>query len=244
VLLGLVGGPVRQGEDDVTDCTMLGGLTSELAEEIETANARLETAPPGEIIRWALERFGPDLVVAASFQDLVLVDLAVAADPDIEVVFLDTGAHFPETLRFVADAQERYRLNLTVTRPSPEADAYPCGSAQCCEFRKVAPLRAALAGRRAWLTGLKRVDAPTRSDAPVAAWDEPFGVVKVNPLAAWTDDDVDAYLAQHGLPVHPLVDRGYLSIGCAPTTRPVADGDDPRSGRWAGSDKVECGLHL
>jgi phosphoadenosine phosphosulfate reductase len=234
----------RQGEDDVTDCTTLGGLTTELAEEIETVNAQLESAPPGEIIRWARDRFGRDLVIAASFQDLVLVDLAVAGDPGIEVIFLDTGAHFPETLRFVADAQERYRLNLTVTRPGPEADAYPCGSARCCEFRKVAPLREALVGRQAWLTGLKRVDAPTRSDAPVVGWDEPFGVVKVNPLATWTEDDVDAYLHEHQLPIHPLVTRGYLSIGCAPTTRPVAEGEDPRAGRWAGTDKVECGLHL
>ncbi len=127
--------------------------------------------------------------------------------------------------------------------PGPEAEAWPCGSAQCCQFRKVAPLRGALAGKAAWLTSLKRVDAPTRAAAPVVGWDDGFGLVKVNPLATWTDDDVDGYLADHDLPVHPLVAKGYLSIGCAPTTRPVTPGEDPRAGRWAGTGKTECGLH-
>ena len=107
----------------------------------------------------------------------------------------------------------------------------------------MAPLREALAGKRAWLTALKRSDAPTRAKAPVVGWDEGFGLVKVNPMAAWTDDDIDSYLADHGLPAHPLIARGYLSIGCAPTTRPTAEGEDPRAGRWSGSGKTECGLH-
>ena len=131
-----------------------------------------------------------------------------------------------------------------MTKPGPEAAAYPCGSRQCCQFRKVEPLRRALAGKRAWLTSLKRSDGPTRADAPIVSWDAAFGLVKVNPLATWTDDDIASYLADHDLPVHPLVPRGYLSIGCAPTTRPVADGEDARAGRWAGLDKSECGLHV
>jgi phosphoadenosine phosphosulfate reductase len=214
-----------------------------LLDELAAADARLESATPADIVAWAVERFGSSMVLACSFQDIVLVDLAVAADPDIEVVFLDTGFHFPETLAFVEEIRSRYSLNLTVTRPGPEAEAWPCGTARCCELRKVAPLRQAVAGRRAWMTALKRVDATTRTAAPVVAFDRSFGVVKVNPMAAVTDDQIDQYLFEHELPVHPLVPRGYLSIGCAPTTRPVAEGEDPRSGRWSGTGKLECGLH-
>lgn len=202
-----------------------------------------ETASAGEVIAWAVEEFGSGLALACSFQDAVLVDLAVAVDPRMEVVFLDTGAHFPETLEYVETVRARYDLNLTVTRPGEEADAWPCGTERCCELRKVLPLRTALAGKEAWLTGLKRVDAPTRAGAPVVSFDDTWGMVKVNPLATWTDRDIDGYEADHGIPRHPLLDRGYLSIGCAPTTRPVAEGEDPRSGRWAGTGKVECGLH-
>jgi len=107
----------------------------------------------------------------------------------------------------------------------------------------VAPLRRAVAGRAAWLTALKRVDAPTRAAAPIVSYDEAFGLVKINPMATWTDDDIDSYVTDHDLPVHPLIEKGYLSIGCAPTTRPVAPGEDPRAGRWSGTGKVECGLH-
>jgi phosphoadenosine phosphosulfate reductase len=215
----------------------------ELLEELAEADARLETAPAGKVVSWCLERFGGSVVAAASFQDVVLIDLVTAMDPGIEVVFLDTGAHFPETLAFVEQIRQRYQLNLTVTHPGPEAAATPCGAEGCCQLRKVAPLRQAVAGRSAWLTALKRVDAPTRVAAPIVSWDPAFGLVKVNPLATWTDDDIASYLADHGLPAHPLVAKGYLSIGCAPTTRPVAAGEDPRAGRWSGSDKVECGLH-
>ena len=216
---------------------------AELEEELAEVNARFETTPAGKIVSWCVERFGRSMVAAASFQDVVLIDLVVATDPGAEVVFLDTGAHFPETLQFVEQVRDRYGLNLTVTHPGPEAAGVPCGSDGCCGLRKVAPLRRALEGRDAWLTALKRVDAPTRAAAPIVEWDTAFGLVKVNPLATWTDDDIASYLLDHGLPVHPLVPRGYLSIGCAPTTRPVAPGEDPRSGRWSGSDKVECGLH-
>lgn len=217
--------------------------TDETRRELATVDARLVDATAAKAVEWAVDRFGKDLVLAASFQDVVLIDIAVGVDPGIGVVFLDTGAHFPETLAFVEEVRRRYDLNLVVTQPAPEAVACPCGSERCCELRKVAPLRAALADKAAWLTSLKRVDAPTRANAPVVGWDESFGLVKVNPLVMWTDDDVDSYLAQHGLPVHPLMHAGYRSIGCAPTTRPTAPGEDPRAGRWSGTGKVECGLH-
>jgi len=193
-------------------------------EELAALAAGFETAPAGKVVRWAIERFGRDLSLACSFQDCVIVDLAVQADPGIEVLFLDTGFHFPETLAYVEEVRARYDLNLRVVTPGPEADAWPCGTERCCALRKVAPLGRALQGRRAWMTGLKRSDAATRAAAPIVEWDEVRGLVKVNPLATWTDDDIAHYQADHGLPVHPLVSRGYLSIGCAPTTRPVAPG--------------------
>jgi phosphoadenosine phosphosulfate reductase len=213
-------------------------------EDLAAISERFETAPASAVIRWAVETFGGSMALAASFEDIVLIDLATKVAPGIEVIFLDTEAHFPETLSFVEEVRARYGLNLTVTKPSPDAGAHPCGTEQCCQFRKVEPLRRALAGRRAWLTSLKRTDGPTRADAPIVSWDASFGLVKVNPLATWTDDDIASYLADHGLPVHPLVPKGYRSIGCAPTTRPVAQGEDPRAGRWSGLDKSECGLHV
>ncbi|MGA2037305.1 MAG: phosphoadenylyl-sulfate reductase, partial [Acidimicrobiales bacterium] len=136
-----------------------------------------------------------------------------------------------------------YDLNLRVLRPGPEAEGWPCGTDRCCELRKVVPLDEALQGREAWITGLKRCDSPTRAGAPIVSWDEARGLVKVNPLATWSDEDITDYLVDHSLPVHPLVTKGYLSIGCSPTTSPVAPGEDPRAGRWAGSSKTECGLH-
>jgi phosphoadenosine phosphosulfate reductase len=216
---------------------------AELAVELAAADAELATAPPSAVIAWALGRFARRLVLAASFQDAVLVDLAVAVDPAVPVVFLDTGAHFPETYEYVELLRRRYGLDLTVTEPGPEAAAWPCGSERCCELRKVEPLRAVLDGREAWMTGVKRVDSPSRAAAPVVGVDPVFGVAKVNPLATWTDEDVAGYERDHGLPCHPLAERGYVSIGCAPTTRPVDPGDDPRAGRWPGSTKTECGLH-
>ncbi len=211
--------------------------------ELSLLSEDFETAPASKIVGWAIDTYGDSLVLAASFEDIVLIDLATRIAPGLEIVFLDTEAHFPETLSFVEEVRARYDLNLTVTRPGPEAAAHPCGTPQCCQFRKVDPLRRAIQGSRAWLTSLRRSDGPTRSNAPIVSWDAAFGLVKVNPLATWTDDDIESYLADHGLPRHPLVGHGYRSIGCAPTTRPVAEGEDPRAGRWAGLDKSECGLH-
>lgn len=230
--------PDGPGERAVTTAPV-----DELAIELEQVDARLAHAPASKAVEWAVERFGRGLVLAASFQDVVLIDLAVKVDPSIEVVFCDTEAHFPETLAFVDEVRARYGLRLTVTKPGPGSGEWPCGTARCCELRKVEPLRRVLGAKRAWLTALKRVDAPTRALAPVVGWDPVFGVVKVNPLATWTDEDVDGYLKDHGLPLHPLVSKGYLSIGCAPTTRPVVEGEDHRAGRWSGTGKTECGLH-
>jgi len=214
--------------------------------ELAAESARLETLPAGAAVRWAADRFGDSLVIAGSFQDAVLIDIAEKAAPGIEVVFLDTQYHFAETLWFVEEVRRRYDLNLRVVSPLPDVapdNRWQADVEGCCGVRKVEPLARALAGKAAWITGLRRVDAPTRASAPVVSWDLARSMVKLNPLAAWTDDDMAGYIADHDLPVNPLTERGYPSVGCWPCTRPVAPGEDPRAGRWSGKDKTECGLH-
>ncbi|MGH9177805.1 MAG: phosphoadenylyl-sulfate reductase [Acidimicrobiales bacterium] len=213
-------------------------------DELNELSARFEPAPAGAVIKWANERFGAGLVIAGSFQDAVLIDIAEKAAPGIEVVFLDTQYHFAETLWFVEEVRRRYDLNLRVIDPLVGPDnLWQTDVSACCGARKVEPLARALEGKDAWVTGLRRVDAATRANAPIVSWDLGRSMVKINPLAAWTDADMAGYIADHGLPVNPLTERGYSSVGCWPCTRPVAPGEDPRSGRWAGQDKTECGLH-
>jgi phosphoadenosine phosphosulfate reductase len=201
----------------------------------------LADAPAHKVLAWAVATFGSDLSVACSMQDAVLVDLAVRADPAVEVVFLDTGFHFAETLETARRMQDRYRLNLVTLRPDDDAAVYLVdGTAACCEARKVAPLERHLANRAAWVTGLRRAESTSRAGAATLEWDAARGVVKVNPIVTWSDDDVDRYVAEHDIIVNPLRDKGFDSIGCEPCTLPGAG----RSGRWAGSDRLECGLHL
>ena len=216
-----------------------GGLLAELAE----ADAALEGAGPQDVIAWAYGRFGDGVVLTSSFQDCVLVDLAAQVRTPLRVVFLDTGFHFEETLAYVDAVAERLGVEVERVDSGLAPDESPCGAADCCERRKVEPLARVLAGRGAWVTGVKRVDTPERASAATIAWDARKGVVKVNPIVTWTEADVDAYVESRQLPRHPLNAKGYRSIGCAPTTQPVEDGDDPRAGRWAGS-RTECGLHL
>ena len=148
---------------------------AQLREELDERSAAFESAPAGLVVAWAVERFGSKLAIACSFQEAVLIDIAVKVDPAIEVIFLDTGSHFPETLEYVESIRARYDLNLTVTTPVAGAEQWPCGTAQCCEFRKVRPLKQALVGKDAWVTGLKRVDAWTRRAAPIVSFDETLG---------------------------------------------------------------------
>jgi phosphoadenosine phosphosulfate reductase len=176
-------------------------------------------------------------------QDTVLIDLAVKVDPGIEVVFLDTGYHFPETLATAAQAKERYDLHLVVPPvPLPLDDQWMDDPDGCCAARKVAPLERALAGKAAWLSGLRRGETAARATAPIISRDR-RGMVKVNPLATWSDADVAGYAADHGLITNPLLSQGYPSIGCWPCTRQVGEQEDPRAGRWTGFAKTECGLH-
>ena len=205
-----------------------------------------EDAHPLEILRWAGDTFGDELVVTASFGDAVLVHLVSRSIPDAEVVLLDTGYLFAETEWFAEHLRDRYRLNLRTIHPRPDAerDVWQTDTDACCAVRKVEPMQRALQGKRAWVSGLRRADSPVRATTPVVHEDLLRNVMKVNPIATWTDEQVERYKAIELLPEHPLTDRGYPSIGCWPCTRPVEDGADPRSGRWAGSGKDECGLHL
>jgi phosphoadenosine phosphosulfate reductase len=213
--------------------------------ELAAVSNALEKKPATSAVAWAAGRFDSGLVLASSFQDCLLISLAVQVKPDIEVVFLDTQYHFPETLEYVETVRKRFDLNLKIMTPTIDPDDRwiddPDG---CCGARKVVPMARALAGKRAWLTGLRRDETSTRQGAPIVSWDVSRGLVKVNPIASWTEQDVRQYTEEHELPEHPLRAQGYASIGCWPCTRAVEDGEDERAGRWAGRDKVECGLHL
>lgn len=213
-------------------------------EQLATRARELEAEPAGAVVRWAVDAFGDGLLLATSMEDAVLIDVAASIEPGIEVLFIDTGYHFPETLAMVDLVRERYGLNLRVERADlPLDDRWRTDPGGCCETRKVAVLEAALAGKAAWMTGLRRADSPERAGTPIVERDR-RGLVKINPLAAWSDEDLAGYITDHDVPVNPLLDRGYASIGCRPCTRPVAPGEDRRAGRWTGTTKTECGLHL
>ncbi|WP_151526844.1 phosphoadenylyl-sulfate reductase [Serinicoccus kebangsaanensis] len=216
------------------------------------AAERYADADADTVLSWAAHTFGAGLAVASSMAESVLPHLASRHRPGVDVLFLDTGYHFAETLA----TRDRVAAELDVTvvdlRPDltvAEQDAqlgprlHDRDPGACCAMRKVEPLRRALAGYSAWVTGVRRAEGPTRADTPVVAFDESFGLVKINPLAAWSDEEVRLYADLHDLPANPLLSRGYPSIGCSPCTRAVAPGDDPRAGRWSGFAKTECGLH-
>jgi phosphoadenosine phosphosulfate reductase len=211
----------------------------------------LEDASAEDIVRWAADTFGDRFAVTASMSDGVLSHVAGRAVPGITVLFLDTGYHFPETIGTRDAIAATYPVNVeTVTHPLrvPEHEAeygrlYEIDPDLCCAIRKIWPLDRALRPYDAWAGGVRRAELASRADTPVVAWDAKRRKVKVNPLATWTDEQVAAYVAEHGILVNPLRQIGYASIGCAPCTRPVADGEDPRSGRWAGLAKTECGIH-
>lgn len=217
------------------------------------AGRYFEDAPAEDILRWAHEAFGDRFVVASSMGDAVVAHLAARVAPGIDVLFLDTGYHFAETLG-TRDAVAG-TMDVTVRTVLPlltvaEQDArhgerlFERDPDRCCAMRKVEPLERGLAPYLAWASGLRRDEAPSRRGAGVVEWDAKRGKVKVNPIARWTQDDVDRYVAENNVLVNPLLDEGYPSIGCWPCTRRVTDGADPRSGRWAGTGKVECGIHL
>ncbi|MGA5003408.1 phosphoadenylyl-sulfate reductase [Streptomyces koyangensis] len=225
---------------------------AELRALAERAGAELEEAPALEIVRWAADTFGERFCVTSSMEDAVVAHLASRVRPGVDVVFLDTGYHFPETIG-TRDAVEAVLdvnvLTLTPRQSVAEQDAeygpklHDRDPDLCCALRKVKPLEEGLAGYAAWATGLRRDESPTRANTPVVGWDARRRKVKVSPIARWTQDDVDAYVARYGVLTNPLLTDGYASVGCAPCTRRVAAGEDARAGRWAGTGKTECGLH-
>ena len=209
-------------------------------------------APADDVVAWAAGEFGDHLAVACSMSDAVLPHLVSEHLPGVDVLFLETGYHFAETLGTRDAVAARLPVTVVDVRPRTtvaEQDAshgprlHDRDPALCCRLRKVEPLAAQLAGYEAWVTGVRREEATTRARTPVVTFDEQHGLVKVNPLAAWSFDDLLAYAAEHDVPANPLLAEGYPSIGCAPCTRRVAPGEDPRSGRWSGLAKTECGIH-
>jgi len=224
----------------------------ELKTLAEQAGHDLEGASAVEILTWADEQFGPGWAVASSMADAVVPSLAAKVRPGVDILFLDTGYHFAETIgtRDAVGATLPVTIRTITPRQSVEqqdvsfgARLYERNPDQCCALRKVMPLRAALKDYVAWASGLRRDEAETRKDVKVVEWDAGRSMVKLNPIAAWTQDDVDRYIAENGVLVNPLLSDGYGSIGCWPCTRRLKPGEDARAGRWSGTNKVECGLH-
>ena len=235
---------------------------TDLQQLVERGATELEGADADDLLRWTDEHFGGEpgaglpatsgYVVASNMQDAALVSMAAKVRPGVDVLFLDTGYHFVETIGTRDAVEAVYDVNIVnVTAENSVAkqdqlfgkDLFAREPNECCRMRKVEPLGKALQGYSAWVTGIRRVEAPTRANAPLISWDKAFGLVKINPLAAWSDEDMQNYIDANGVLVNPLVDEGYPSIGCAPCTNKPIAGADPRSGRWAGQAKTECGLH-
>lgn len=229
-----------------------GRSSEELRELVSHWGAELELAPAEVIIEWAAATFGERFCITSSMGDAVLAHLAEKVVPGVDVVFLDTGYHFVETIGTRDAVQATMNVNLisiTPVQTVAEQDAeygpelYKRDPDLCCALRKVKPLADSLAKYDAWATGLRRAETHNRVIAPVIGWDAKKQKVKVSPIARWSDEQVERYIAENGVLVNPLVYDGYPSIGCAPCTRRVAPGEDPRSGRWAGTNKTECGIH-
>lgn len=231
----------------------------ELRAVVERGQAQLnacEDTPEANaqaVIAWAVREFGPYMAVASSMQDTVLSHLVAEQFPFVDVLFGDTGYHFAETLGTRGAVEIELDVNVVDVRPEltvAEQDAaygpklHDRDPEACCAMRKVAPMQKALENYEAWATGVRRSETTARANAPLVSWDERNGVVKINPIAAWTDDQVSDYADRHGLVVNPLLADGYPSVGCEPCTARPLPGEDARSGRWAGRDKDECGLHV
>jgi phosphoadenosine phosphosulfate reductase len=223
--------------------------------DVSEASRLLEGKTPQEILGWAVDTFHPRLTMATAFgaEGCCLIHMLAEIEPDIHIFNLDTGYQFPETLELRDQIKKRYGIEVEFVRaeqPIAEYEAehggplYRIRPDQCCHDRKIVPLKKKLVGYDAWISAIRRDQTSHRGAAGIVQWDAKFGLVKVNPLLGWTRKDVWAFLAKHGVPYNPLHDRGYPSIGCWPCTQPVAEGDDERAGRWAGTNKKECGLHV
>jgi phosphoadenosine phosphosulfate reductase len=225
----------------------------ELRELADQASAQLEGAHPLEVLRWAGDTFGARFCVTSSMGDAVLATLAAEAIPGVDVIFLDTGYHFPQTLQTRDRVAAELDVNVVTVKPELTVaqqnvkygqSLYAHDADACCGIRKVEPLNRGLAPYDAWASGMRRDESFARRHTPVVGVDSRRGKIKVNPLACWTQEEVDRFAAERNVIMNPLVDQGFLSIGCAPCTRQVAAGEDARAGRWSGSEKTECGIHL
>ncbi|HWS52041.1 MAG TPA: phosphoadenylyl-sulfate reductase [Microbacterium sp.] len=238
--------PARRSADELRALAERGA--------IELRSRRPDEATPSDVVAWVAENFAvSQAAVACSMADAALPHLVSQSLPGVDVLFLDTGYHFAETTFTRSEVERELDVRIVDVKPAQTvreqdaefgAELFARDPALCCARRKVEPLQRSLAGYELWFTGVRREESPTRTDTPLIAWDERNGLVKVNPVAAWTFDDLIDYATVHSVPVNPLIANGYPSIGCAPCTKPVAAGEDPRSGRWAGLSKTECGLHL
>lgn len=227
---------------------------AKMDEELQVIAYRLESKSPQDVLVWAMEEYGSSLVLASSFgaEDVVLIDMLHRLAPTVPVFYLDTNKHFKETYETRDRLQERYGASFLQVLPqlTLEEQAAKHGNRLwekdpnlCCQIRKVEPLQRILAEYEAWITGIRREQSPTRANAKKVEWDEKFNLVKFNPLADWTHNQVWEYIHQHDVPYNPLHDQHYPSIGCEVCTRQVMPGEDPRAGRWSGFAKTECGLH-
>ena len=215
----------------------------------------LEGASPWAILEWAVENYGEGLALSASFggpEGMALIDMVSKITDEVTVLTIDTGFLFKETTEFREEFMRRYKLPLEVLRPmltiEEQVEKYgekmrTCNPELCCQVRKIEPLERALAGYDAWMTGIRRDQTPQRANTKAVAWEERFGAAKIAPFAFMTEEWVHEYVAEHDVPVNPLLKKGYKSIGCEPQTRPVSRDEDPRAGRWSGTEKTECGLH-
>jgi phosphoadenosine phosphosulfate reductase len=233
--------------------TTEGRSQEELKDIVSHVGAELEVAPAEVIIEWAVATFGERFCITSSMSDAVLAHLASRVAPGVEVLFLDTGYHFVETIGTRDAVEATLPVNLRTISPEQTVaeqdaaygkDLFARDPDLCCALRKVAPLKKSLEAYDAWATGLRRAETRNRVIAPVVGWDEKKQKVKVSPLARWSDEDVERYIAEHGVLVNPLQYDGYPSIGCQPCTRRVEPGADKRSGRWSGTGKTECGIHV
>ncbi len=226
-----------------------------LEQQVGALQEEAESWHPEQALRWGLSRFGQSLAVASSFgaEDVVLIDVASRLGSKFRVFTLDTDFLFPETYALIDKVEKRYGITVERTKSelTPEAQAKQYGPAlwtskpdQCCQLRKVEPLRKKLADLEAWVTGVRRDQAPTRANTRKLEWNAKFKLVKLNPLADWNWAQVWNYIRAHDVPYNPLHDQSYPSIGCTYCTRPVQPDEDPRAGRWSGFNKTECGLHL
>jgi phosphoadenosine phosphosulfate reductase len=230
--------------------------SSQEHEQHSRAAESLEGSTPQDILRWAVDVYGEDLTLSVSFgnpEGMILLDMLSRITDKAQVFTLDTGFLFEETVSFREEAMKRYPLPLKVLTPGLSVEEqvarygpklYSCAPDLCCEVRKIEPQRRFLKDYGAWVTGIRRDQTAQRARTPVLSWEERFGVVKIAPLVNWSAEEVEEYVCERGLPVNPLLGRGYKSIGCAPCTQSVSEDEDARAGRWPGMDKTECGLHF